>query len=188
MPSAPDRSGTTLTSSKTSRDLDYVEREVMEALLHDKRRVRELSISDVLPTPKGPFRWSIAFGPDPGLTAPGRLREEDLATITMRDWFRTRFAGSFYEGFMYFSPLQKRCNTGGDPEYTYRPDITPDANYIARGLEVAYEHLNWIQEERTSSDTINRIKAELLLPSFGLPPTAILLNALWSTFREFLVY
>ena len=188
MPSVPDRLGTALSPSRSSRDLDYVERWEMEALLHDKRRVRELSISDVLPTPKGPFRWSIAFGPDPGLTAPGRLREEDLATITMRDWFRTRLAGSFYEGFTYYSPLQKRCSPLGDSEYTYRPDITPDANYIARGLEVAYEHLKWIQGERTSSDTIKRIKAELLLPSFGLPPTAILLNASWSTFREFLVY
>ena len=53
---------------------------------------------------------------------------------------------------------------------------------------MAYEHLAWIQGERTSPDAIKQIKAELLLPSFGLPPTAILLNAQWSTFKEFLVY
>ena len=116
MPSVPDRLGTTLSPPRSSRDLGYVERWEMELLLHDKRMIRELSITDVLPPPKGPFRWSIAFGPDPGLTAPGSLREEDLATITVRDWFRTRYAGSFYEGYIYDSPIQKRCSTIGGPE------------------------------------------------------------------------
>ena len=85
MPSVLDRSGTALSPSRSSSNLDYVEQWRMEALLRDNRRARELSISDVLPTPMGPFRWSIAFGPDPDLTAPGSLREEDLVTITVRD-------------------------------------------------------------------------------------------------------
>ena len=80
--------------------MGYVE-QLYDLELFDKRRVRELSITEALPTLSGPFKWSIAWGPDPGLTAPGRLHEEDLEQITVRDWFRTRFAGSFYEGFTY---------------------------------------------------------------------------------------
>ena len=141
MPFVPDRLGTALSPSRPSHDLDYVEQCEREALLHDKRRVRELSISDALPTPIGPFRYAWAFGPDPGLTAPGRLHEEDLSPISMRDWFRTRYAGSFFEGFMYYSPMHKRCSARNDKEYAYRPELNSDANMIARGLEVAYEHL-----------------------------------------------